>query len=208
MPRLPRVARLVHGEDLIDHLLPRGEAALVVVRTKAALQQFYRGVDIYDWERVGFISRGSTAKRIGFLFDTEEKGNGNGGHPYGTDLPADQKRALIEFMKTLQENLVRAAKSRGGSAFVALVLAVVLLMILAITFRGLWFVALPLAFIALVLAVRSGSGRSPAVVSYAALLLALIAFTGSALAAAADISIDRGYDVYENSDPADQPALR
>jgi len=91
---------------------------------------------------------------------------------------------------------------------VALVLAVVVLVILAITFRGLWFVALPLAFIALVLAVRSGSGRSSAVVSYAALLLALIAFTGSALAAAADISIDRGYDVYENSDPADQPTLR
>ena len=63
--------------------------------------RFYRGVDIYDWERVGFISRGATAKRIGFLFDTKEKGNGNGGHTYGTDLSADQKRALIEYMKTL-----------------------------------------------------------------------------------------------------------
>ena len=63
--------------------------------------RFYRGVDIYDWERVGFISRGSTAKRVGFLFDTKEKGNGNGGHTYGTDLSADDKRALIEFMKTL-----------------------------------------------------------------------------------------------------------
>ncbi len=99
-----------------------------------------------------------------------------------------------------------AAKSRGGPALVALVLAVVALVILAITFRGLWFVALPLALVALVLAVRGGSG--PAVVSYLALLLALIAFTGSALAAAAGLSIGRGYDVYENSDPADQPALR
>ena len=63
--------------------------------------RFYRGVDIYDWERVGFISRGSTAKRIGFLYDTEEPGNGNGGHTYGTDLSADDKRALIEYMKTL-----------------------------------------------------------------------------------------------------------
>ena len=63
--------------------------------------RFYRGVDIYDWERVGFISRGATAKRIGFLFDTKERGNGNGGHTYGTDLPASQKRALIEYMKTL-----------------------------------------------------------------------------------------------------------
>ena len=99
-----------------------------------------------------------------------------------------------------------AAKTRGGTVFVALALAVVALVILAITFRGLWFVALPLALVALVLAVRGGSG--PAVVSYLALLLALVAFTGSALAAAADISIGRGYDVYENSDPADQPALR
>ena len=63
--------------------------------------RFYRGVDIYDWERVGFVSRGSTAKRIGFLFDTSEPGNGNGGHTYGTDLSADAKRALIEYMKTL-----------------------------------------------------------------------------------------------------------
>jgi hypothetical protein len=101
---------------------------------------------------------------------------------------------------------VRAAKSRGGS-FVALLLAVAALVILAITFRGLWFIALPLALIALVLAVRGGSGRSSAVVSILALLLALVAFTGAALAAIADISIDRAYDVYENSDPADQPPL-
>ncbi len=99
-----------------------------------------------------------------------------------------------------------AAKSRGGS-FVALLLAIAALVILAITFRGLWFVALPLGLIALVLAVRGGSGRSSAVVSYVGLLLALIAFTGAALAAVADISIDRGYDVYENSNPADQPPL-
>jgi mono/diheme cytochrome c family protein len=63
--------------------------------------EFYRGVDVYDWERVGFISRGTTAKRIGFRFDTSERGNGNGGHTYGTDLSAGQKRALIEYMKTL-----------------------------------------------------------------------------------------------------------
>lgn len=101
-----------------------------------------------------------------------------------------------------------AARSRGGPAFVALALAVVALVILAITFRGLWFVALPLALIALVLAVRGGSGRTSAVVSYLALLLALIALTGSALAAAADLSIGRGYDVYQDSDLADQPAPR
>ena len=99
-----------------------------------------------------------------------------------------------------------AAKSRGGP-FVALVLAVVVLVILAITFRGLWFVALPLALIALVLAVRGAPGRSSAVVSYLALLLALIAVTGSALATAADLSIGRDYDLYEDSSLSDQPDL-
>jgi len=92
-----------------------------------------------------------------------------------------------------------AAKSRGGS-FVALVLAVVVLVILAITFRGLWFVALPLALIALVLAVLSGAGRPRGlslVTGYVALLLALVALTGSLLATVAAISIDGGYVLYE-----------
>ena len=94
---------------------------------------------------------------------------------------------------------------KSGGSFVALVLAVVVLVILAITFRGLWFVALPLALVALVLAVIGGSGRASVVVSYVALLLALIAFTGSALAAAADLDIDRPFDLYKNSNPAKQP---
>jgi hypothetical protein len=92
------------------------------------------------------------------------------------------------------------AKTRGGMAFVALALAIVVLVILAITFRGLWFVAVPLALIALVLAVLSGAGKPRGlslVAGYLALLLALVAFTGSVVAAVADISIDRGYDVYE-----------
>jgi hypothetical protein len=95
---------------------------------------------------------------------------------------------------------VGAKTSRAGIAFVALALAVVVLVILAITFRGLWFVALPLALIALVLAILSGAGKPrglSVVTSYLALLLALVAVTGSVLAAIAHISIDRGYDVYE-----------
>ena len=38
-----------------------------------------------------------------FAFDTSKRGNGNGGHEgpaYGTDLPAEQKRALLEYLKT------------------------------------------------------------------------------------------------------------
>jgi hypothetical protein len=35
------------------------------------------------------------------LFDTALPGNSNAGHLYGTGLPAESKRALLEFMKTL-----------------------------------------------------------------------------------------------------------
>ena len=37
----------------------------------------------------------------GWWLDTAERGNGNGGHPFGTDLAPEQKDALIEFLKTI-----------------------------------------------------------------------------------------------------------
>ena len=62
---------------------------------------FSRGYDVYDGARVGFVSSGPEAARVGTPFDTSLAGGGNGGHLYGTDLPAADKAALIEFMKTL-----------------------------------------------------------------------------------------------------------
>lgn len=62
---------------------------------------FYRGYDVYDPEKVGFISIGSEAERIGFKYDTSVPANSNQGHIYGTDLPAEDKKALIEYLKTL-----------------------------------------------------------------------------------------------------------
>jgi hypothetical protein len=61
---------------------------------------FYRGHDVYDQQRLGYVSSGPEAEKH-FRYDTSLPGNGNGGHAYGTDLPADQKKALIEFLKTL-----------------------------------------------------------------------------------------------------------
>jgi len=62
---------------------------------------FYRGDDVYDPVNVGFVSdvpqRG--ARRL-YRFDTADRGNGNGGHLYGVDLPAAEKDALIEYLKT------------------------------------------------------------------------------------------------------------
>lgn len=62
---------------------------------------FYRGYDVYDPARVGFVSDGDAARHGGSLYDTQRPGNSKAGHPYGTQLGAPEKRALIEFLKTL-----------------------------------------------------------------------------------------------------------
>ncbi|MCB1941579.1 MAG: hypothetical protein KDI53_05970, partial [Candidatus Accumulibacter sp.] len=62
---------------------------------------FYRGYDVLDTDKVGFVASGADAQAHGFRFDTRLRGNGNAGHDYGTGLTAPEKRALIEFLKTL-----------------------------------------------------------------------------------------------------------
>jgi hypothetical protein len=64
-------------------------------------KQFARGYDVYDQQKVGFVSDTSEARAAGTPYDTTIPGNGNGGHLWGTSLAADQKRDLVEFMKTL-----------------------------------------------------------------------------------------------------------
>ncbi len=70
---------------------------------------FYRGYDVLDGENVGFVSDVAvvgdddvalSGRRL-FPFDTRRRGNGNGGHLWGTELPAEDKDALVEYMKTL-----------------------------------------------------------------------------------------------------------
>ncbi|MFY0540740.1 hypothetical protein [Nannocystis pusilla] len=36
-----------------------------------------------------------------FVVDTAQKGNSNRGHEYGTGLAEDDRRALVEYLKTL-----------------------------------------------------------------------------------------------------------
>jgi len=62
---------------------------------------FYRGYDVYNPEKVGFVTSGGEAEKVGFRYDTSIRGNSNQGHLYGTDLPAEDKKALIEYLKTL-----------------------------------------------------------------------------------------------------------
>jgi cytochrome c2 len=64
-------------------------------------KKFWRGYDVYDSSRVGFVTQGPEAERAGSPLDVTLPGNGNAGHIYGTELPPAQKRALLEFLKTL-----------------------------------------------------------------------------------------------------------
>jgi mono/diheme cytochrome c family protein len=64
-------------------------------------QIFYRGYDVYDPVRGGFVSTGADAQREGTRFDVSQRGNGNGGHAFGTTLADPDKDALVEYLKTL-----------------------------------------------------------------------------------------------------------
>jgi hypothetical protein len=65
-------------------------------------KEFYRGYDVFDPMKVGFIS--NLAEENGrkfFRYDTAVPGNGNAGHLYGTTLSPEEKDALVEYMKKL-----------------------------------------------------------------------------------------------------------
>jgi len=62
---------------------------------------FYRGFDVYNPDRMGFVAEGADAERVGTRLDTRALGNSNRGHLWGTDLAPEQKRALLEYLKTL-----------------------------------------------------------------------------------------------------------
>ncbi|MCA8948668.1 MAG: c-type cytochrome, partial [Planctomycetes bacterium] len=76
---------------LRDLLRPPGERPVT----------FWRGCDLFDPVDVGFVHDGAEAERVGHLLDTRVRGNGNGGHEYGTGLSAADKADLIEHLKRL-----------------------------------------------------------------------------------------------------------
>jgi hypothetical protein len=62
---------------------------------------FYRGYDVFDQARVGFVSDvPREGNQVFTLYDTAVPGNGNGGHVYGTTLTPDEKQAIVEYLKT------------------------------------------------------------------------------------------------------------
>ena len=61
---------------------------------------FYRGYDVLDTQKLGFISTvPSEHGRPFFVYDTRQLGNHNGGHLWGTQLPPADKDAIVEYMK-------------------------------------------------------------------------------------------------------------
>ena len=64
---------------------------------------FFRGNDVLDPVRMGFVSmaeRDPSTNRPFSRYDTSLPGNSSAGHAYGLELSDDDKRALIEFLKT------------------------------------------------------------------------------------------------------------
>lgn len=65
-------------------------------------KEFYRGYDVFDPVNLGFITNVPEENGFEFFyFDTTLLGNSNAGHVYGTTLSADEKNALIEYIKKL-----------------------------------------------------------------------------------------------------------
>jgi hypothetical protein len=62
---------------------------------------FFRGYDVFDQMKVGFVSDVADADgRTYSRYDTSIPGNSNSGHLYGLSLPDEDKRAVVEYLKT------------------------------------------------------------------------------------------------------------
>jgi mono/diheme cytochrome c family protein len=78
-------------------------------RPKIFTRSFKTGMDEYDAANLGWkvqvLQRGPDAGMPAFerrkVYDTTQPGRGNGGHTFGDDLTDDERRAVIEYLKTL-----------------------------------------------------------------------------------------------------------
>lgn len=66
-------------------------------------QTFYRGNDIYDPIKGGYVSNVAQdgEKAPFFKYDVKVRGNSNMGHIYGVNLNPEEKDALVEYLKSL-----------------------------------------------------------------------------------------------------------
>jgi mono/diheme cytochrome c family protein len=95
-------ARPLNGIWATAPYLHNGSVPDMVELLKPAAQRrktFYVGNWELDPARLGF--EWSSPFPTAFLFDTSITGNSNAGHEHGTQLSAEDRRALIEYLKTL-----------------------------------------------------------------------------------------------------------
>jgi hypothetical protein len=63
-------------------------------------EKFKVGHREYDPQKLGYAEKTDGLAR---LLDTKLPGNSNSGHEFGINLTEDEKRALIEYLKSLKE---------------------------------------------------------------------------------------------------------
>ena len=62
---------------------------------------FYRGYNLYDPVKVGYVTAGAEAEHAGTLHDTRQRANSAQGHAFADDLDDAQRWQLVEYLKTL-----------------------------------------------------------------------------------------------------------
>lgn len=87
------------GPYLHNGSVPNLEALLLPPKDRPNV--FIRGYDVIDPKGVGFVSSGQEAEAEGWRYDVTIQGNGNQGHFYGTELSTDDRKSLLEYLKTL-----------------------------------------------------------------------------------------------------------
>ena len=78
-------------------------------RPKIFTRSFRTGKEDYDAVNLGWkvrvLERGPDPQLPAYerrkVYDTTQPGRGNGGHPFGDELTEEQRRAVIEYLKTL-----------------------------------------------------------------------------------------------------------
>ena len=98
-------SRVLHGIWATAPYLHNGSVpnlSELLTPAKQRMPSFAVGSRVFDPEKVGYATNQPPLKNGTFVTDPKNaNGNGNGGHEYGTDLTPDERRAIIEYLKTL-----------------------------------------------------------------------------------------------------------
>ena len=94
-------ARPLNGISFTAPYLHNGSVASMyelMLPSDERLKKFHVGRKQYDPVKLGYSTKRG---RNTVLLDTNEVGNSNSGHEFGTDLSHDERMAVIEYIKTL-----------------------------------------------------------------------------------------------------------